>query len=115
LTLQHFAYTIIVNSCISHFFIGEGLIMASFLGTGSSNPGDVYTMGKLGVGTTPSATLDVVGNFKVGGTQIVNQNGFLTPKLSSAAGATTNSLYIDPTDAKLYFKDSGGTSHALYS
>ncbi|HAJ79455.1 MAG TPA: hypothetical protein DCO75_06750 [Fibrobacteres bacterium] len=88
--------------------------MASFLGTGSSNPGDVYTTGKLGVGTTPSATLDVVGNFKVGGTQIVNQNGFLTPKTSSAANATTNSLYIDSTDAKLYFKDSCGGSFALY-
>jgi hypothetical protein len=88
--------------------------MASFLGTGTNNPGDVYTTGKLGIGTTPSATLDVVGNFKVGGTQIVNQNGFLTPKISSADGATCNSLFISSTDAKLYFKDSSGGSFALY-
>jgi hypothetical protein len=89
--------------------------MASYLGTSGTNPGDVCTLGKLGVGTSsPGATLDVVGNLKVGGIQIADSSGYLKPKTSTAAGAPSNSIYIDTTSGILYFKDGNSATHALY-
>jgi hypothetical protein len=44
--------------------------MASWIGTGGSNPGDVCTNGSVGIGTTsPSSKLNVKGDAAVDGTQ----------------------------------------------
>jgi hypothetical protein len=88
--------------------------MASYLATGTSAPGDVWTNGKLGVGTgSPGATLDVNGNIKASG-MIVIDSGFLKGKTSSAAGAPANAIYVDSSTGKLCYKDGDGTSHNLY-
>jgi len=61
--------------------------MASFLGTGASNPGDVYTNGKLGVGvSSPSNPIDVSGRCLIRG-------------LSNGGGGFWSSDSDDPTNA----------------
>jgi len=75
----------------------------------------VESGGDVGVGTnSPSAKLEVNGDLKVGGQQIVDSSGYLKPKSSSAASAPYGSIYIDSTSGKLCFKDSAGYCHDLY-
>jgi hypothetical protein len=88
--------------------------MASYLGTGTNSPGDVYTTGKIGIGTSsPCTALDVVGYVRVGGVSVIDSGGYLKPRTSSIAAAACNSIFISSSDAMLYFKDSGGQEYKL--
>lgn len=61
--------------------------MASFIGTGGSNPGDVYTNGKIGVGvSSPANPIDVSGRCLIRG-------------LSNGGGGFWSSDSDDPTNA----------------
>jgi hypothetical protein len=71
--------------------------MASWIGTGASNPGDVKTNGKIGVGVDPGYPLEVVGRSRVRGASSAGGGLWLT----DSATPTSNETYIGRgTDAE---------------
>ena len=62
--------------------------MASWIGTGGSNPGDVKTSGKIGAGADPSYPIDAVGRSRVRGSGAGGGGLWLT-KTSAPTGNTT--------------------------
>ena len=64
--------------------------MASWIGTRASNPGDVKTNGKIGIGTDPSYPLDAVGRSRVRGSGAGGGGLWLT----KTSTPTSNTTYI---------------------
>ena len=71
--------------------------MASWIGTGASNPGDVKTSGNIGIGADPSYTLDAVGRSRIRGSAAGGGGLWLT----KTSTPTSNTTYIGRgTDAE---------------
>lgn len=64
--------------------------MASWIGTRSTNPGDVKTNGKIGIGATPSYPLDAVGRSRIRGSGAGGGGLWLT----KTSTPTSNTTYI---------------------
>ena len=64
--------------------------MASWIGTRATNPGDVKTNGKIGIGTDPSYPLDAVGRSRVRGSGAGGGGLWLT----KTSTPTSNTTYI---------------------
>ena len=64
--------------------------MASWIGTRATNPGDVKTNGKIGIGTDPSYPLDAVGRSRIRGSG-AGGGGLWLSKTSTP---TSNTTYI---------------------
>ena len=64
--------------------------MASWIGTRSTNPGDVKTNGKIGIGASPSYPLDAVGRSRIRGSGAGGGGLWLT----KSSSPTSNTTYI---------------------